>query len=204
MISDATRSLETAASGAIPKSRTRIGVISAPPPIPVRPTAKPTISPASATYRSMCTPRRLLNSLPRLTLLAYFAGSKVPRQLRRDFGVNGPGGVGSNKPIGTFLGAAPATLAPRAPRDGRHRARAWALSRSRHLPRVVVRAPGDGRHHAQACPHSRARHIPRVVVRAPGDGRHHAQACPHSRARHIPRVVVRAPGDGRHHAQACP
>ena len=49
MNSDATRSLDTAASGAMPKSSTRIGVISAPPPIPVRPTAKPTINPASAT-----------------------------------------------------------------------------------------------------------------------------------------------------------
>jgi hypothetical protein len=36
MISDATRSLETAASGWTPKSKTRIGVMSAPPPIPVR------------------------------------------------------------------------------------------------------------------------------------------------------------------------
>ena len=79
MISDATRSLDTAASGAMPKTSTRIGVISAPPPIPVSPTAKPTISPANATKRSMCTPRRLLLvPLPRLTLLHYFAGRRLP------------------------------------------------------------------------------------------------------------------------------
>ncbi len=49
MIRAATRSLETAVSGWTRKMMTRIGVISAPPPIPVRPTTNPTMSPASAT-----------------------------------------------------------------------------------------------------------------------------------------------------------
>src|SRR4051794_37620914 len=44
--SDASRSLETAVVGVMLKSRTRIGVIRAPPPMPVRPTVKPTIRPA--------------------------------------------------------------------------------------------------------------------------------------------------------------
>src|SRR5579862_8676675 len=78
MISDATRSLETAASGAMPKTSTRIGVISAPPPIPVRPTAKPTIRPANATKRSMCTPRRLLNSPAAFDALALLCGTASP------------------------------------------------------------------------------------------------------------------------------
>jgi hypothetical protein len=51
----ATRSLDTAASGSMPKPITRIGVMSAPPPIPVRPTTKPTIRPANAMPRSMST-----------------------------------------------------------------------------------------------------------------------------------------------------
>ena len=37
-----TRSLETAARGGTPKNRTSIGVINAPPPIPVSPTTTPT------------------------------------------------------------------------------------------------------------------------------------------------------------------
>ncbi len=37
----ATRSLETAVSGGTPKNSTSIGVINAPPPIPVRPTTMP-------------------------------------------------------------------------------------------------------------------------------------------------------------------
>ena len=44
----AARSLETAATGGTPKTSTRMGVIRAPPPIPVRPTTMPTPSPASA------------------------------------------------------------------------------------------------------------------------------------------------------------
>ena len=43
----ATRSLETAARGGTPKKSTRIGVISAPPPMPVRPTITPTPKPAA-------------------------------------------------------------------------------------------------------------------------------------------------------------
>ncbi len=50
---EATMSLDTAASGWMPNSSTRIGVISAPPPIPVRPTTKPTNAPASVTSGSM-------------------------------------------------------------------------------------------------------------------------------------------------------
>ena len=38
----ATRSLEIADDGVTPKSRISIGVISAPPPAPVRPTSRPT------------------------------------------------------------------------------------------------------------------------------------------------------------------
>src|SRR5450631_2445017 len=54
MKKDATRSLETAASGWTLKTTTRIGVIRAPPPMPVSPTTKPTSSPATARDRSMC------------------------------------------------------------------------------------------------------------------------------------------------------
>src|SRR5438105_2075185 len=50
----ATRSLETAASGCTLNSRTRMGVINAPPPIPVSPTVNPTIKPATAIQRSTC------------------------------------------------------------------------------------------------------------------------------------------------------
>src|SRR5204862_7904004 len=56
MTTAATRSLDTAARGWILNSSTRMGVISAPPPIPVSPTVKPTIRPASAMYQSMCMP----------------------------------------------------------------------------------------------------------------------------------------------------
>src|SRR3954471_18099181 len=55
MITAATRSLDTAASGSTLNSSTSIGVISAPPPMPVRPTTKPTTTPASATSGSRCT-----------------------------------------------------------------------------------------------------------------------------------------------------
>src|SRR5581483_4006654 len=48
----ATRSDDTAASGWILKNRTRIGVIRAPPPMPVSPTVNPTTSPARATHPS--------------------------------------------------------------------------------------------------------------------------------------------------------
>jgi hypothetical protein len=48
MITEATRSLETAAGADTPKTRMRTGVIRAPPPIPVIPTTKPTMRPASA------------------------------------------------------------------------------------------------------------------------------------------------------------
>ena len=50
----ATRSDETAAVGLIPKKITRIGVIKAPPPIPVIPTVNPTIAPARTMPQSMC------------------------------------------------------------------------------------------------------------------------------------------------------
>jgi len=54
MKKEATRSLETAASGWMLKTTTRIGVIRAPPPMPVSPTTKPTSNPASAKDRSRC------------------------------------------------------------------------------------------------------------------------------------------------------
>jgi len=50
---DTTRSLDTAASGETPKKRTNIGVISAPPPMPVRPSTKPTITPPNARDQSI-------------------------------------------------------------------------------------------------------------------------------------------------------
>ena len=46
---EATRSLDTAVSGCTWKRSTRMGVIRAPPPMPVSPTVKPTTNPASAT-----------------------------------------------------------------------------------------------------------------------------------------------------------
>jgi len=49
----AARSLETAAIGGTPNTSTRMGVIRAPPPMPVRPTMMPTPRPASAKVRSM-------------------------------------------------------------------------------------------------------------------------------------------------------
>src|SRR6266508_3302148 len=51
----ATRSEETAAVGVTPKKIRRMGVMRAPPPIPVRPTVNPTITDASAMDQSMCT-----------------------------------------------------------------------------------------------------------------------------------------------------
>src|SRR5829696_5684463 len=54
MITAATRSLDTAASGWTLNTSTSRGVMSAPPPIPVRPTVKPTNNPAAATYGSTC------------------------------------------------------------------------------------------------------------------------------------------------------
>jgi hypothetical protein len=53
MITAATRSLEMAASGWTLNTSTSSGVMSAPPPIPVRPTVKPTSNPAAATCRSI-------------------------------------------------------------------------------------------------------------------------------------------------------
>src|SRR5215217_6259905 len=54
MITAATRSLDTAASGWTLNTSTSNGVMSAPPPIPVRPTVKPTNNPAAVTYGSTC------------------------------------------------------------------------------------------------------------------------------------------------------
>ncbi len=45
-------SLDTAVSGSIPNSSTRIGVIRAPPPMPVSPTTKPTPAPLRMTKGS--------------------------------------------------------------------------------------------------------------------------------------------------------
>ena len=49
----ATRSLETAASGGMPKKITSTGVIRAPPPMPVRPTMMPTPKPAAVSAQSI-------------------------------------------------------------------------------------------------------------------------------------------------------
>src|SRR6185295_3846976 len=54
----ATRSLEMAVSGSAPKKNTSIGVINAPPPMPVRPTTMPTRSPPRASGRSNVMPGR--------------------------------------------------------------------------------------------------------------------------------------------------
>src|SRR5687767_1613484 len=54
MIAAATRSLETAASGGTPKNVTSMGVINAPPPIPVRPTTIATRNEPIAIVRSKC------------------------------------------------------------------------------------------------------------------------------------------------------
>ena len=53
MIIAATMSLDTAASGSTWKNSTRIGVIRAPPPMPVRPTTKPTNRPVRMTNGSI-------------------------------------------------------------------------------------------------------------------------------------------------------
>ena len=50
----ATRSEDTAVVGLMPKKINRIGVINAPPPMPVSPTVKPTIIAANAIAQSMC------------------------------------------------------------------------------------------------------------------------------------------------------
>lgn len=54
MIAAATRSLETAVSGGTPKSTVSIGVIRAPPPMPVRPTMTDTSSAPAAIVKSKC------------------------------------------------------------------------------------------------------------------------------------------------------
>ena len=51
----AIRSDVTADEGVIPKKMTRMGVINAPPPIPVNPTVNPTIAPAKTMCQSMPT-----------------------------------------------------------------------------------------------------------------------------------------------------
>ena len=51
----ATRSLEMAVDGFTPNSRISIGVISAPPPAPVRPTSRPTTALPRMMYGSTCT-----------------------------------------------------------------------------------------------------------------------------------------------------
>src|SRR5262249_45743417 len=54
----ATRSLEIAVSGSAPKKKTSIGVISAPPPMPVSPTMMPTSRPPKASGRAKGMPGR--------------------------------------------------------------------------------------------------------------------------------------------------
>ena len=53
MIADATTSLDTAAAGETPKSRTSIGVTRAAPPMPVSPTMRPATRPPSESAKSM-------------------------------------------------------------------------------------------------------------------------------------------------------
>jgi hypothetical protein len=65
MITAATRSLEIADDGLIPKSRMSIGVIRAPPPAPVRPTRNPTTALPSTMYGSMCTECPLDSASPK-------------------------------------------------------------------------------------------------------------------------------------------
>ena len=60
MNSAAMRSEEIAAEGAIPKIKTSIGVMSAPPPNPVMPTRKPTTALPMTRYMSICITLRLL------------------------------------------------------------------------------------------------------------------------------------------------
>ena len=77
---DATRSLDTAWMGGTLKSSTRIGVIRAPPPMPVRPTTNPTPRPASAMSQSMCI------SNPRMDasrVLPYLTSRKGTNSARR-------------------------------------------------------------------------------------------------------------------------
>ena len=62
----ATRSEETAAVGLMLKKMRRIGVMSAPPPIPVSPTVKPTMAAAKTIRTSMCT-LEYLEDAPRVT-----------------------------------------------------------------------------------------------------------------------------------------
>ncbi len=53
----ATRSEDTAVVGLIPKKISRMGVMSAPPPMPVIPTVKPTMTDAVTIAQLMCIPR---------------------------------------------------------------------------------------------------------------------------------------------------
>src|SRR6185437_5272588 len=53
VIAENQRSVPTAVAGAVPNSSTRTGVISEPPPTPVRPTMAPTRKPAIMVGRSM-------------------------------------------------------------------------------------------------------------------------------------------------------
>ena len=52
-----TMSVPIAIDGLKPKTRTRSGVISEPPPMPVKPTSSPIRSPASESFQSMSRPR---------------------------------------------------------------------------------------------------------------------------------------------------
>ena len=60
----ATRSEETAAVGVIPKKMMRMGVIKAPPPMPVSPTVNPTMTDARTINQSMCIYALLWNTGP--------------------------------------------------------------------------------------------------------------------------------------------
>src|SRR5512137_1536821 len=82
------RSVPTASPGATPKSITRIGVISAPPPMPVSPTTKPTPAPARLYSQPSiiggprrptrgCAASRRALEVPLLLLLLHRAGLVV-------------------------------------------------------------------------------------------------------------------------------
>src|SRR2546423_615487 len=74
----ATRSDDTAVVGLMPKKISRMGVMSAPPPIPVNPTVNPTITEANAMAQSMCIPGL------RISVTSWDARFRVPQITQSD------------------------------------------------------------------------------------------------------------------------
>src|SRR5215217_2209465 len=101
----ATRSDETAVVGEMPKKITRIGVINAPPPMPVNPTVKPTMAEAKTIARSICNARSLRT--PRRRRRRRPCPANVPRS-RDNVPRPGAGSHRSNGRRRTFLEFAPA------------------------------------------------------------------------------------------------